>query len=145
MSDNVALSLTLTSTDYTVPLGIRICLDDQVVYETSHVASSTQIEHAVSDDDATHQLTFEMFGKTDQHTEIDQQGNIVSDAMLSISNIEIDGLDVNYVVQANTVYAHDFNGTRAPTQDRFFGDMGCNGVAKFEFSTPIYLWLLENM
>jgi len=42
-------------------------------------------------------------------------------------------------------YQHDFNGTGNPTIDKFYGEMGCNGTVSLKFTTPIYLWLLENM
>ena len=37
------------------------------------------------------------------------------------------------------------NGTQPEIADNFFGIAGCNGTISFRFSTPIYLWLLENM
>ena len=43
------------------------------------------------------------------------------------------------------VYTHDFNGTQPEIEDTFFGEMGCNGTVSLRFTTPIYLWLLENM
>lgn len=145
MSDQIKISCTVDSTDYSVPLGMRISLDNVVVYENSHVSHETQIQHDLADDDGEHELTFELFGKTHEHTQIDDAGNIVSDAMLSVKDIQIDGMDINYLVHTMTVYHHDFNGTQAPQQNKFFGSMGCNGSAKFKFTTPIYIWFLENM
>lgn len=145
MSDQIMLSFTLTSTDYSVPLGMRISLDNNIIYENSHVSSELPIQYCLPDDDGEHELIFEMFGKTSEHTKINDAGDIVSDAMLSIINIEIDGLDMNYLAQTSTVYHHDFNGTQEPRIDGFYGSLGCNGKAKFKFTTPIYLWLLENM
>jgi hypothetical protein len=42
-------------------------------------------------------------------------------------------------------YHHDTNGSTAPVTDSFYGTMGCNGRVEMRFTTPIYLWLLENM
>mgnify|MGYP003352455181 CR=1 FL=1 len=42
-------------------------------------------------------------------------------------------------------YRHDYNGTGQPTEDNFFGVLGCNGTVELRFTTPIYLWLLEHM
>jgi hypothetical protein len=54
-------------------------------------------------------------------------------------------LDVNQLFLDKCVYTHNFNGTRPEITDTFFGIAGCNGTISFSFSTPIYLWLLENM
>jgi len=145
MSEQINLGFTVTSTDYSITLGIRVSLDGAVIYENSHITSETPIQHQLSDSDGEHDLTFELFGKQSQHTKIDQDNNIVSDAMLLIAGIEIDGININQIVQFQSVYTHDFNGTQAPVDDKFYGSMGCNGIVKLKFTTPIYLWLLENM
>ena len=145
MSDQIILSFTVAATDYSVPLGLRVRLDNNIIYENTNISEESQIQHYMSDDDGERELTFEMFGKTPEHTRIDDSGNIVSDTMLSISNIEIDGIDIDYIVQTQSVYHHDFNGTQPPIEDKFYGPMGCNGTVRLKFTTPVYLWLLENM
>jgi hypothetical protein len=84
-------------------------------------------------------------GKTLDHTQIDADGNIVKDATLQISNVVIDEIDINQLFLDKCVYTHNFNGTQPEIADTFHGVAGCNGTISFEFSTPIYLWLLENM
>ena len=125
---------------------MRVSIDHDVIYESVHVRDPAEIQYSLSDDDdGRHELTFELFGKLPEHTILDKDGNIVSDAMITISNIEIDKIDINQIVQFQAVYNHDFNGTQAPKEDKFYGDMGCNGQLKLKFTTPFYLWLLENM
>jgi hypothetical protein len=145
MPEQITLSFTIASTDYSVPLGMRVNLDGAVFYETAHVGSETQIQHQLLDDDGEHELTFEMFGKQPEHTKIDNAGNIVLDAMLSVLGIEIDGIDINQIAQFQAIYHHDFNGTQVPIENKFYGLLGCNGIVRLKFTTPIYLWLLENM
>ena len=93
----------------------------------------------------TYRLEIEMSGKQPQHTVIDANGNIVEDRMIEISDFAIDNIALAQLFTENTQYHHDFNGSQAPVVDSFFGAMGCNGVLKFKFTTPAYLWLLENM
>lgn len=144
MSEQITLSFTVTATDYSVPLGMRVSLNGAVFYENAHIGYETQIQHQLYDD-GEHKLAFELFGKRPDHTKIDDAGNIVSDAMLSVSGIEIDGIDIDQITQFKAVYHHDFNGTQAPIEDKFYGLLGCNGTVQLEFTTPVYLWLLENM
>lgn len=144
-TDSVIMKFSVSSTDYSVPLGIRVSVDQDVVYENAHVSLPADVQHTLSDDDGEHQLTFELFGKLPEHTRLDEADNIVSDAVICISNIEIDDIDIDQIVQFQSVYTHDFNGTQAPQEHKFYGSMGCNGTVRLKFTTPIYLWLLENM
>jgi hypothetical protein len=144
-SQPVALKFTVTSTDYSVPLGMRVSLDGVVFYENAHVSSETSVQHQLSDDDGEHELVFQLFGKRPEHTKITDTGEIVSDAMLEINNITLDEINIDQIFQSLAIYRHDFNGTQAPADDKFYGSIGCNGIVTLKFTTPVYLWLLENM
>ena len=126
-------------------LGVRISLDDVVLYDDSHVTSAYHFSHELSDEDGDHELSIEMYGKLPQHTKISESGEIVQDSLLLINNIKIDGIDIDQLADCWFEYHHDFNGTQPPTVDKFFKVMGCNGRATLKFTTPIYLWLLEIM
>ena len=145
MSDQIKLCFTVMSTDYSVPLGLKVILDNNIVYEKPHISSEEQIQLLMSDDDGEHELTFELFGKKPEHTKINETGDIVEDAILSILAVKVDDIDIDQLAQSHTVYYHDFNGTKPLMQDRFYGSMGCNGQVKLKFTTPFYLWFLENM
>lgn len=145
MADQIKLKFTVGSTDFAVPLGLRVHFNGAVVYENTHINSETLVEHEFSDADGNHDLTFELFGKLPEHTKINQAGEIVSDALLSVLDLSIDEIDVNFLFQESAVYHHDFNGSQAPADHKFYGFLGCNGTVKFTFSTPIYIWFLENM
>ena len=97
------------------------------------------------DDDGEHELRIVLSGKTAEHTVIDDTGNIVKDATVEVSQVVIDNLDVNQLFLEKCVYEHNFNDSQPTIKDTFHGIAGCNGVISFKFSTPIYLWLLENM
>ena len=135
----------IDTTDPSASLSLKIFLDDKEIYSNDHVTEQVDFKYLVTEDDQEHELFFVMGGKTHEHTKIDETGNIVKDAVLTIKDITFDEIDVEMIVIKNAVYAHDFNGTQAPTQTKFYGEMGCNGTVNLKFSTPIYLWLLENM
>ena len=75
----------------------------------------------------------------------DENGQIVKDACLKISNFTIDNIELGHTVFEQCKYHHDFNGSQDPVVDKFYGDMGCNGTLIFLFQSPIYIWLLVNM
>jgi hypothetical protein len=99
----------------------------------------------IADDDGEHELRFILKNKTADHTQVDEAGNIVADATLTVTDLAFDEIRLGHMVTEQAVYTHDFNGTQKEIQDKFYGEMGCNGTVSIKFSTPIYLWLLEHM
>jgi hypothetical protein len=69
----------------------------------------------------------------------------VSDKSITIENLAFDDIELGQLVTDLATYTHDFNGSQDTIQDQFFGSMGCNGIVRIEFSSPVYLWMLENM
>lgn len=126
-------------------MGVEIWLDDAMLLSNNHVQGKITFIHDISDDVDERKLRIVIFGKPSDYTQVDDAGNIIKDATLQISNVAIDDLDVNQLFLEKCVYTHDFNGTQPEIADTFHGIAGCNGTISFEFSTPIYLWLLENM
>ena len=132
-------------TDYSIPLGFEVLLDGRSMFKTEHVMDPCQVTFDIDDDETTHKLQFVMTGKTQKNTVVNEHGEITSDALLKISNFEIDEIVLDHLVRNKFEYAHDYNGTQSPTIDKFHGTMGCNGTITVEFTTPFYLWLLEHM
>lgn len=143
--NTVKFNCVVSSTDFSVPLGLEIWLDEHKFFDQSHIDQRCQVEHEISDDDGDHELRFVLKHKQSDHTKVDADDNIVKDATITVSDIEFDGIDCQYLTTTLAQYQHDFNGTGEPTSQRFYGELGCNGTVSLKFSTPIYLWLLENM
>ena len=145
MTDQVQLACTVSSTNPTAAVGLEIWLDDAQIYNTEHVTDPVNFAHDFEDTDGEHQLRFVMKNKTHDHTKIDEAGNILSDCRICIEKLSFDEIDLQQIFIEQAVYEHDFNGTADPIKDQFFGELGCNGTLTLAFTTPIYLWLLENM
>lgn len=139
------ISCTVDSTDITSKLGLEIWFDNQQLWSTEHVSKLTTLTFDLDEDETEHELKFIMKNKKSEHTKIDDAGNIVSDAMLIVSNLAFDEIELNQVFIDQAIYTHDFNGTQPEIADKFYGKMGCNGTVSLKFTTPIYLWLLEHM
>jgi hypothetical protein len=127
-------------------LTTTVLLDDRVIYQATGLLDGEQVRHEFDDSsDSEHVLVFELSGKLPQHTQLDSQGNIVSDALVTISDLAFNDIELGHTFTAVTRYHHDHNGTGACVTEPFYGVMGCNGRAEMRFTTPIYLWLLENI
>jgi hypothetical protein len=140
-----AVSFDIAPSDSACPLGVEVWIDQQQIFNTEHLIAAETVKFEVEDDDASHELRVILKNKLPEHTKVSAEGSIVQDAVITVSRFEFDEISVDQVVQDQAVYHHDFNGSAAEIQDQFFGSMGCNGTLSLKFSTPVYLWLLENM
>ena len=147
MSDAITFQCDLSTTDPTVPLSLEILSNGTSVFKLDHVTENCLVSFDIiaTEEGTTQKLQFVMSGKTTEHTKIDDQGNITSDAVLTISNIIMDDIDISLLLSGQAIYSHNFNGTQPAVEEKFYDNMGCNGTVTFEFTTPFYLWLLEHM
>ena len=145
MTPTTTITGFIDSSDKKITLGTEVWIDDICVVNVEHVDRIVHFSHVLEEDNAEHELRIVMKHKTPDHTELDDAGNIIRDAMLSISDIKFDEVALGQVLSNKAVYTHDFNGSQPPVDDKFFGDLGCNGTVSLKFTAPTYLWLLENM
>ena len=143
--ETIDMSFNLTSSDYTCGLGFEIFHNDKQVLNIEHVASDTPVAFALDAEEGDQDLKLIMKNKTMDHTMVDEDGQIVKDARLNISNFSIDNLELGHTFLEQCKYYHDFNGSQDPVVDEFYGDMGCNGTLIFSFQSPVYMWILENV
>lgn len=140
----VPISFNIDSSDYTIPLKLTVLLDGVEIYN-NQISQKVEFSSSISEEGAEHELQLVMSGKTADHTKIDEQGNILKDAMLSCCDFYVDGIDISKLFFAMATYSHNFNGNGNQVEEKFYGNLGCNGSVSFKFTTPFYLWLLENM
>jgi hypothetical protein len=139
------ISFAISPSDPACPLGVEVWIDQQQIFNTEHLADTVNVSHDIVEDDSEHELRVVLKNKKTDHTTVDADGNITQDAVINVGLFEFEEIDVNQVVQDLAVYTHDFNGSGNTTRSKFFGSMGCNGTLSLKFSTPIYIWMLENM
>jgi len=145
MTNTTSISFELKTSDNQAELGFEAWVDDTRFTDIAHVQGNQLIKIDIPDVDGNHELRLVLKGKTEKHTQINDNGMIVSDATLTISNLAFDEIKLGHMLTQLATYNHDFNGTKQPVQDQFYGEIGCNGTVGLKFTTPIYLWLLENM
>lgn len=139
------LSCTISSSDYSARLGMKISLNDQCIFDSDCIDQPRDIFYEFSDEPGNYQLTFEMHGKDYSHTKLDSNGKILQDACLIIDNVKLDGIELRSIFSDQAEYHHNFNGTQSATVTKFYDHMGCNGRVILKFTAPVYLWLLEHM
>ena len=88
--NTIKFSCVVAPSDTAVPLGCEIWIDDACVFDQGHVTDPVVVAHEFSDDDGEHSLRITLKNKLPEHTQIDDQDNIVSDALLSVTEITFD-------------------------------------------------------
>lgn len=143
--NSVKMSCKIDTTDATAALGLEIWLDDQQIFNCDHVVQPMTFEHEFDDQEKSHQIRWILKNKTFEHTKLNEQGEVVSSACVTVDQIEFENINVDKLLWEKAVYTHDFNGGGPVTTENFYGVLGCNGTVSLDFSTPLYLWLLENI
>lgn len=145
--ESLKFSFELNTTDPVAELGFEVWINEQCVFDTEHVAESLTITGDLPNDDVEKEHTLKLVLKNKQthHTTVNEHGEIVKDAVLKISNISFDDIELGHDILNLAQYRHNFNGYGNAVVEQFCNEMGCNGSVELKFSTPIYLWLLENM
>lgn len=139
------ISFDLTSSDYDCGLGFEVFYNNKQILNIDHCRSSTMLAFTLDAEEGDQELKFIMKNKTMDHTTVDENGQIVKDAYLNISNFTINSVELGHTFLEQCKYHHDFNGSQEPVVDKFWEIMGCNGTLIFSFQSPIYLWLVMNM
>lgn len=142
MKSKIQFDLSATGLD----LQVSVRLDDQEIWTGEPATDEKTVEIEFDDGkEQEHALEIEMRNKLPEHTKITDLGEILEDRVVKIRNIFIDDIELGYAFTNLAEYHHDHNGAGPTVMDKFYGDMGCNGVVRLRFSSPVYLWLLENM
>ena len=145
MTNFATIKCDLSCTNPASALETEVWLDDTKIFD-GQIVEPRHIEYRFNDDiECEHELKFVLKNKTDQHTTVDDAGNIVSDSLIQINNLRFDDIELGYIFTQLNQYQHNNNGNTDWVVEKCYGDLGCNGTVSLKFTTPIYLWLLENM
>lgn len=143
--EKVNFTCNLVNKSDTSDLAIELWLDNVKFFDNSVPPGEHPVRCEFEDSEEEHVLQFVLKNKTVDHTQVSENGEILSDALIEINNICFDDINIDQIVYQTAKYIHNQNNTAETIEDSFFGPMGCNGTVKFEFTGPFYVWLLEHM
>jgi len=143
--DKVNFSCTVNTNIPSNPINLQILLDDVVMFN-KRITEEEKVSFDFDEDESEHVLKFLISDKNEAHIMRDDDGNVLDSTEISITDISFDDLDITNVIMVSPLtYKHNYNGNGEETVDKFYNIAGCNGEITLSFTTPIYLWLLENM
>ena len=111
-----------------------------------------EFEHEL-EENKQYNLIINRLGKGKNQTIVEGE-KIVKDQLLHIKSIEIDEIDIGSLIYEG-VYTPEYPeqwatqqakaGNKLPKTIKNSPDLGHNGTWTFTFSSPFYMWLLENL
>jgi hypothetical protein len=132
---------------YWLKLPIYAVLVNDSVCETREVtAPSDEIFYVEFDYDITEgagSLKIRLTNKDYSDTQQNQEKTVIlQDMLLNIHSVEVDDINLGNLIWTHTTFRGDDN-TR-PVLEKCV-NLGWNGTWELPFSSPFYVWLLENI
>ena len=157
-TEKLKFKLELYATMWDRPPHVEILIDKKSHFNSDVTGTEDKPDliefEAEFEEDKQYNLIINRSGKDNNQTIVNDKGHILKDQMLHIKSMEIDKIDIGALVYEGK-YTPQYPEPWA-TQQRKDGvelkesfnnvtQMGHNGEWKFTFSSPFYMWLLENL
>jgi hypothetical protein len=157
-TEKLKFKLELYATMWDTPPHAEILVDDQSHFKgditgTEEKPNVIEFEQEL-EEDKEYILTIDRSGKGRNQTVVNDKGDVLKDQMLYIKNIVIDEIDIGSLVYEG-VYTPKYPepwatqqleaGVELRESFKNVTAMGHDGTWKFKFSSPFYMWLLENL
>jgi hypothetical protein len=137
---------------------VKVMLNNRV-YWKGDITGTSEKPDVIEFEETLHEkfnyeLRFKRLNKDDSQTIVNDKGDILHDQLLHIKSIEIDEIDIGNLVFEGTYtpeypkpwYEQEIKAGRTPVESyKNVTAMGHNGDWKWTFSSPFYMWLLENL
>lgn len=150
--ENIVFDIILNATYWDRPPELEVLIDNKSVgqYTIDQPEFHIRFKQVMSFDQ-THTLELKRSGKTNDQTQILTNG-ILKTQMLHIKTIKIDNIDLRNLVWSRSVFTPEYPEPWASEQqsqgveleEQVIGEMylGHNGAWRFEFTSPIYKFLV---
>ena len=157
-TEKLKFKIELYATMWNTPPHAEIKVNDRSFYSSNITGTEEkpdviEFEHELTEGEH-YSLNIHRSGKGRNETVINEKGDILNDQLLNIKRIEIDDIDLGGLVYEG-VYTPTYpepwatqqkeEGIDLPKSFKNVTQMGHNGVWSFEFQSPFYMWLLENL
>jgi hypothetical protein len=142
--ETLNFKITLSGTYWDKVPAYSVLLDSVLFAQGSATKEPITVEFTTDvDEDKEHILEIRLENKNDSDTvENEDKTAIVKDLLLNIDKIEIDEIDIAALKWLASEFIAD-DADRPLLKNCV--NLGWNGSYKLKFSSPFYLWLLENM
>jgi hypothetical protein len=143
--ETVDIVVTLSSNFWKNAPKAKVYVDAQLIFD-GEIADQKEIKWSGELTEDSHTLAIELYDK-DKYQTVVENDKIVKDQLLNIDEISFDEINIGYLKHTHSNYypRKDIYGDSAPELVKNCINLGYNGRWEIKFSTPIYIWLLENI
>jgi len=157
-TEKLKFKLELFATMWDQPPHAEILINDKShftgdITSTEDKPQVIEFEHEF-EEGVDYELIIKRLGKEKNQTVVNDKGDLLKDQLLHIKGIEIDEIDIGALVFEG-VYTPEYPepwatqqreaGTELPESFKNVTQMGHDGKWAFKFTSPFYMWLLENL
>lgn len=141
----IDIVISLSSDFWKDPPKAKVYIDDLLIYN-GEITEPKDIKWSGDLVEDKHKLIVELYDKNKYQT-ILENNKIVKDQILNIDLVMFDEIDISYLKHTLSNYYPNPNPSNPsiPTVVEHCVNLGWNGRWELEFTTPIYIWLLENI
>jgi hypothetical protein len=145
-TETLNFKITLSGTFWHKCPKFSVWVDDTKIQDGEIATNDHQVIKFFQDlSESDHQLRIRLENKEDSDV-VQENGNIVKDMLLNIEDITIDDISLGHLLWKATYYPDEkkiFNGKEIESLTGCV-NLGWNGSYIITFSSPFYVWLLEN-
>jgi hypothetical protein len=157
-TEKLKFKLELWTTMWDKPPHAEISINEEKHFDgditgTEDKPDVIEFEHDL-EEGKEYNLIINRSGKSKGQTVVNEKGDILKDQLLHIKDIEIDDINIGALVY-EAVYTPNYPepwakqqrqaGVRLQESFRNVTTMGHDGEWRFNFASPFYMWLLENL
>lgn len=141
-TESVKFEITLSGTYWDLVPEFSIAIDDKEFVHDSVTESQTfTFETELTEED--HVLKINFINKSDDQTvQNEDKTEILKDMLLNIEKISIDDIEIENLKWSGSKFVP--KDPHKETLDNCV-NLGWNGTYEIRFTSPVYLWLLENL
>ena len=157
-TEKLKFKLELYATMWDKPPHAEIMIDHKSYFNgdiTGTEEKPNVIEFEIDmDEGKEYNLVIKRSGKDKNQTVINDKGDLLKDQLLHIKSIEVDEIDLGSLIFSG-VYTPEYPepwatqqrqaGVELPESFKNVTSIGHNGIWEFKFTSPFYMWLLENL
>jgi hemin uptake protein HemP len=138
-TEKVSIEINISSTYWDVIPRAKVKLDSTVLFQ-GEVNEPITIKHDFDLIEGDHVIEVILTNKDGRRDTIIENGKIVKDMLLTVDSVLLDDIDLGYLITTKSSYD-----TTEGTNHNNMTSLGWNGSWKLPFTSPVYMWLLENL
>lgn len=138
-TEKVSIEINLSSLHWDVVPKAKVKLDSVVLFQ-GEVSEPVCIKHELDLIEGDHVIEVILTNKDGRRDTIMEDGKIAKDMLLNIDSVIIDDIEIGFLTNSLSVYE-----TESGEIHHNMVNLGWNGSWKLGFTSPVYMWLLENL